>query len=110
MILRARIVAVEDVETPSVEGLSIFDIDIEKSQPGLDMWKIQRISGFAVNANEVFFNNYEISATNLVGTKGQDFKIIFHGMNTEECLIAGKAWLGYAALQKAATYVKARSV
>ena len=110
MILLARTTALEDVKKPS-EGLSMFCIDIDKSRPGLDMRKIKKMGGCAVDANEVFFDNYEIPATNLVGTEGQGFKIILHGMNAERCLLAGEALgLGYAALQKAATYAKERVV
>ena len=110
MILLARTTALEDVKKPSA-GLSMFCIDIDKTRPGLDMRKIKKMGGRAVDANEVFFDNYEIPADNLVGAEGQGFKIILHGMNAERCLLAGEALgLGYAALQKAATYAKERVV
>jgi acyl-CoA dehydrogenase len=110
MILLARTTALEDVKKPS-EGLSMFCIDIDKSHPGLDMQKIQKMGGRAVDANVVFFDNYEIPASTLIGTEGQGFKIILHGMNAERCLIAGEALgLGYAALEAAAHYANERVV
>lgn len=110
MILLARTTPAEEVKKPS-EGLSMFCIDIDKTKPGLSMSKIKKMGGRAVDANEVFFDNYEISADSLVGTEGQGFKIILHGMNAERCLLAGEALgLGYVAIEKAATYARERVV
>jgi acyl-CoA dehydrogenase len=75
------------------------------------MRRIKKMGGRAVDANEVFFDNYSIPADSLVGTEGQGFKIILHGMNAERCLLAGEALgLGYAALGKAAAYARERTV
>ena len=65
----------------------------------------------AVDANEVFFDNYRISADSLIGEEGDGFKIVLHGMNAERCLLAGEALgLGYAALTRAAKYARERVV
>lgn len=110
MILLARTTPIEEVKKPS-EGLSMFCIDIDKSNPGLELKKIRKMGGRAVDANEVFFDNYEIPADTLIGEEGQGFKIIMHGMNAERCLLAGEALgLGYAALEKASAYAKDRVV
>jgi acyl-CoA dehydrogenase len=110
MILLARTTPLEEVQKSS-EGLSLFCIDLDRNQPGLDMRKIKKMGGRAVDANEVFFDNYKIPANALIGQEGQGFKIILHGMNAERCLLAGEALgLGYAALEKAAQYAKERVV
>lgn len=110
MILLARTTPLEEVKKSS-EGLSMFCIDLDKSNPGLELKKIKKMGGRAVDANEVFFDNYEIPASALIGAEGQGFKIILHGMNAERCLLAGEALgLGYAALEKAAVYAKERVV
>ncbi|KAF7510107.1 hypothetical protein GJ744_007006 [Endocarpon pusillum] len=110
MILLARTTPLEDVKKPS-EGLSMFCIDFDKSQPGLELKRIQKMGGRAVDANEVFFDDYRVPADTLIGDEGQGFKIILHGMNAERCLLAGEALgLGYAALKKAAKYAKDRVV
>ena len=110
MILLARTTPLEEVTKPS-EGLSMFCIDIDKSAPGLELKKIKKMGGRAVDANEVFFDNYEIPASTLIGEENKGFKIIMHGMNAERCLLAGEALgLGYAALEKATTYAKDRNV
>lgn len=110
MILLARTTPLEEVKKAS-EGLSMFCIDIDKTKSGLSMSRIKKMGGRAVDANEVFFDNYQISADSLVGAEGQGFKIILHGMNAERCLLAGEALgLGYAAVEKAAAYARERVV
>lgn len=110
MILLARTTPLEEVKKPS-EGLSMFCIDIDKSNPALELKKIKKMGGRAVDANEVFFDHYEVPANTLIGEEGQGFKIILHGMNAERCLLAGEALgLGYAAIEKAAKYAKERVV
>ncbi len=110
MILLARTTPREEAEKPS-KALSMFCIPLDRSAPGLEMRRIKKMGGRAVDANEVFFDNYHIPADCLVGNEGDGFKIILHGMNAERCLLAGEALgLGYAALTKAATYARERHV
>lgn len=64
-----------------------------------------------MDANEIFFDNYEIPVGALIGQENEGFRIILHGMNAERCLLAGEALgLGYAALERAAQYAKDRVV
>ncbi|KAL7652533.1 hypothetical protein ACMYSQ_009809 [Aspergillus niger] len=110
MILLARTTPLEEV-TKSTQGLSMFCIDLDRTQPGLDMRKIKKMGGRAVDANEVFFDGYEVPANTLIGQENEGFRIILHGMNAERCLLAGEALgLGYAALERAADYAKERVV
>lgn len=75
MILLARTTPLEEVKKPS-EGLSLFFMDLDKSAPGLELRKIKKMGGRAVDANEVFFDNYRVPADSLVGEEGQGFKIV----------------------------------
>ncbi|QIW97642.1 hypothetical protein AMS68_003160 [Peltaster fructicola] len=110
MVLLARTTPLDEVKKPS-EGLSMFYIDFDLSQPGLEAKRIMKMGGRAVDANEVFFDNYRISADSLIGEEGQGFKIILHGMNAERCLLAGEALgLGYCALKKSSDYARERIV
>jgi acyl-CoA dehydrogenase len=110
MVLLARTTPLEEVKKPS-EGLSLFFIDFDKSKLGLELRKIKKMGGRAVDANEVFFDNYVIPSNTLIGKEGQGFKIVLHGMNAERCLLAGEALgLGYAALYRASSYAKERVV
>ncbi|KAF7901122.1 hypothetical protein EAF00_003343 [Botryotinia globosa] len=110
MVLLARTTPLEEV-TKSSEGLSLFFIDFDPKQPGLELKKIKKMGGRAIDANEVFFDNYVINSDSLIGKEGQGFKIVLHGMNAERCLLAGEALgLGYAALYRASQYAKERIV
>lgn len=75
MVLLARTTPLEEVKKPS-EGLSLFFIDFDKSAPGLELKKIKKMGGRAVDANEVFFENYRVPADTLIGEEGQGFKIV----------------------------------
>lgn len=55
------------------------------------MRRIRKLGGSAVDANEVFLENYAIPADSLVGEEGQGFRVILHGMNAERCLLASEA-------------------
>lgn len=110
MMLLARTTPRNEAAKPS-EGLSLFCIDLDRSQPGLDIRKIKKMGGRAVDANEVYFDNYAVPANALIGEEGKGFKMILHGMNAERCLLAGEALgLGYAALTRAAQYARERNV
>ena len=75
MILLARTTPLEEVKKPS-EGLSLFFIDFDKTARGLELRPIRKMGGRAVDANEVFFDEYRIPADTLIGQEGEGFKIV----------------------------------
>jgi len=75
MILLARTTPLAEVKKPS-EGLSLFFIDFDKDAPGLDLRRIKKMGGRAVDANEIFFDHYQVPADTLIGEEGQGFKIV----------------------------------
>lgn len=110
MVLLCRTTPIEEVKKSS-EGLSMLYIDLNRDDPGLEIKKIRKMGGRAVDANQVFFDNYFVPKDSLIGAEGKGFKQILHGMNAERCLLAGEALgLGYAALKKSTTYAKERVV
>jgi acyl-CoA dehydrogenase len=110
MILLARTMPPDSGRKPT-RSLSLFCIPLDRSDPGLDIRRIGKMGARAVDANEVFFDNYAIPADTLIGEEGEGFKIILHGMNAERCLLAGEALgLGYAALSRATRYAQERTV
>ncbi|KAL2111645.1 hypothetical protein VUR80DRAFT_9656 [Thermomyces stellatus] len=66
-------------------------INVDRARSRLDMRRIRKLGGSAVDANEVFLENYAIPADSLVGEEGQGFRVILHGMNAERCLLASEA-------------------
>jgi acyl-CoA dehydrogenase len=113
MILLARTTPLDQVKKSS-EGLSMFFVPMHRDSaenPGLTLRKIRKMGTRAVDANEVFFDNYVIPSSCLIGSEGQGFKMILHGMNAERCLLAGEALgLGYVAIEKASKYARERVV
>src|SRR3546814_20812094 len=63
------------------------------------------------SSNEVFFDNLEVPAENLIGEEGKGFRYILDGMNAERILIAAECirdarWL----IDKASSYATQRQV
>lgn len=54
----------------------MFFIDFERHAPDLELKRIKKMGGRAVDANEVFFDNYRVPADTLIGEEGQGFKIV----------------------------------
>ena len=109
MILLARTTPVEECRKPS-EGMSIFMVDIKQALGnGLTVKPIRNMVNH--ETNELFFDNLEIPAENLIGTEGQGFKHLLSGLNAERVLIAaeciGDAWWF---IDKVTAYTKERVV
>lgn len=75
MILLARTTPLDKVKKPS-EGLSLFFIDFDGNAPGLEIRRIKKMGGRAVDANEVIFDNYRVPVDTLIGDEGQGFNIV----------------------------------
>ncbi|KAA8900446.1 isovaleryl-CoA dehydrogenase [Sphaerosporella brunnea] len=109
MVLLAR-TSQPSASAPPSQCLSLFYIPLLTSA-SLSLRPIQKLGARAISANEVFFDNYEVPASCLIGEEGSGFRQILHGMNAERCLLAGEALgLGYAALEKATIYSRERKV
>jgi acyl-CoA dehydrogenase len=94
MILLARTTPLAEVKKKS-EGMSIFIVDL-KQAIGNGMTVRPILNMVNHETNEVFFDNLEIPAENLIGEEGKGFKYILDGLNAERTLIAaeciGDAW------------------
>lgn len=109
MILLARTTPIGDVQRKT-EGLSIFMVDIAKAiQNGMTVKPIRNMVNH--ETNEVFFDNLEIPAENLIGEEGKGFRYILDGLNAERTLIAAEC-IGdaYWFLEKATKYANERIV
>ena len=88
MILLARTTPLPEVKKKS-EGMSIFIVDLHQSiGHGMTVRPIMNMVNH--ETNEVFFDNLEIPAENLIGEEGKGFKYILDGLNAERTLIAAE--------------------
>jgi len=109
MILLARTTPLSEVKKKS-EGLSIFIVDIKEAMKnGMEVRPILNMVNH--ETNELFFDNLEIPAENLIGEEGQGFKYILTGLNAERVLIAAECiGDGYWFTDKVVQYAKERIV
>ncbi|MDB5811059.1 MAG: acyl-CoA dehydrogenase [Betaproteobacteria bacterium] len=109
MILLARTTPLEQVKKKS-EGMSIFLVDLRKAiGHGLTVRPIRNMVNH--ETNELFIDNLEIPAANLIGEEGRGFKYILDGLNAERILIAAECiGDGYWFLDKGSAYAKERVV
>ncbi|OCB88829.1 acyl-CoA dehydrogenase NM domain-like protein [Sanghuangporus baumii] len=111
MVLLARTTPLEEIPKDKQNtGLSLFYCDIArgKREGSVVAQPIHKMGGRSVDANEVFFDKFEIAADDLIGSEGDGFKIILHGM--KKVIRREALGLGYAALRRATEYAKARHV
>jgi acyl-CoA dehydrogenase len=109
MILLARTTPLDQVAKKS-EGMSIFIVDLHEAQmKGMSVRPIRNMVNH--ETNELFFDDLEIPAENLIGEEGQGFKYILTGLNAERTLIAAECiGDGYWFIDKVTAYTKERQV
>jgi acyl-CoA dehydrogenase len=109
MILLARTTPLELVKKKS-QGMSIFLVDIKQAlKMGMALRPIENMVNH--ETNELFFDNLEIPAENLIGEEGQGFKYILTGLNAERVLIAAECiGDGYWFTDTVTKYVSEREV
>ena len=109
MILLARTTPLAEV-TKKSEGMSIFMVDLrEAEKKGMTVCPIPNMVNH--ETNELFFEDLEIPAENLIGQEGQGFKYILDGLNAERTLIAAECiGDGYWFMDRVTQYVKDRNV
>ena len=109
MILLARTTPLSEV-TKKSEGMSIFVVDLREAiGKGLSVQPILNMVNH--ETNELFFENLEIPAENLIGEEGKGFKYILDGLNAERTLIAAECiGDGYWFIDKVTKYVNEREV
>ena len=89
MLLLARTTPRDEVQR-GIDGLSIFilDMNLAKAAGGLTVRPIRTMMNHSTT--EVFFDNVEVPAGNLIGEEGRGFRYILSGMNAERILIAAE--------------------
>jgi len=109
MILLARTTPIGEVKKKS-EGMSIFLVDLRQAErSGMTVRPIANMVNH--ETNELFFENLEIPAENLIGEEGQGFKYILDGLNAERTLIAAECiGDGYWFIDRVRRYASERVV
>ena len=109
MILLARTTPLAEV-TKKSEGMSIFIVDLREAlKSGMTVRPIANMVNH--ETNELFFDELEIPADNLIGEEGKGFRYILDGLNAERTLIAAECiGDGYWFINRASGYAKERVV
>ncbi len=109
MILLARTTPLAEVAKKSL-GMSIFLVDLRAAVGrGLEVKPIANMVNH--ETNELFFDDLEIPAENLIGEEGMGFRYILDGLNAERTLIAAECiGDGHWFLDKITAYAREREV
>lgn len=109
LLLLARTTPLSEVKAKS-QGMSIFVVDLRDSiGKGMTLRSIPNMVNH--ETNEIFFDNLEIPAENLIGEEGKGFKYILDGLNAERALIAAECiGDGYWFVERATKYANERVV
>jgi acyl-CoA dehydrogenase len=109
MLLLARTTPKDQV-AKRTDGISVFILDMQEAKKnGLSIRPIRAMMNHSTT--EVFFDNVEVPAENLIGEEGKGFRYVLSGMNAERILIAAEC-IGDAKwfIEKASNYAKERVV
>lgn len=109
MILLARTTPLDQVKKRS-DGLSVFLVDLHQAiGHGLTVTPIRTMMNH--ETNQLFFQDVEVPAVNLIGEEGKGFRYILDGMNAERIFIAAECvGDGYWFVDRAVRYAKERVV
>jgi alkylation response protein AidB-like acyl-CoA dehydrogenase len=88
MVLLARTTPLDRVERRT-EGLSVFVVDIRQAGDKIRVVPVDTMINH--ETNEVFFDELEVPAENLLGEEGRGFRYILSGMNAERLLLASES-------------------
>ena len=89
--------------------LSVLMVDTDS--PGLSFTKIRTVMNTPDGTNQVFFDNVEVPAGNMIGAEGDGLKVAFTGLNTERILTSALCTgIGRYALRKGVDYANERKV
>ena len=109
MLLIARTTPLEDI-VKKTDGLSVFLVDLTSTVGrGITIRPIRTMMNHATT--EVFFDNVEVPAGNLIGEEGRGFRYLIDSLNAERILIAAECvgddrWF----IERSCSYAKERVV
>ena len=84
---------------------------VERDAPGLSWTPIRTVMNQPDKSHQVFFDDVEVPAENLIGAENKGLAVAFTGLNTERILTSSLCTgIGRYALGKAVSYAKGRCV
>jgi acyl-CoA dehydrogenase len=108
MVLLARTTPLDQVKRKT-HGLSLFYTHLDRSK--IDVQLIHKMGRHAVDSNMLFIQDLWVPDEDRIGTEGEGFNILLHGLNPERVLVAAEAiGIGRAAITRAARYARERIV
>ena len=109
MLLIARTTPLDQI-VKKTDGLSVFLVDLTRAVGrGLTIRPIRTMMNHATT--EIFFDNVEVPAENLIGEEGRGFRYLIDSLNAERILIAAECvgdgrWF----IERSCSYAKERVV
>ena len=96
-------------EDKPLHGMSLFFTDLDRSR--ITVREIEKLGRAAIDSNELFIDNLEVSDDELVGEVDKGFYYLIDGLNPERIVVGLEGvGLGRAALGLATDYAKSRVV
>ncbi len=88
MLLLARTTPYDQLDDKT-GGLSVFLVDLREAGDAIEVRPLDMMLNHATN--QLFINDLEVPAENLIGEEGNGFRYIIDGWNAERILIAAEA-------------------
>lgn len=108
ILLLARTTPREECAKP-LQGMTLFVADLDPAH--CEIREIKKLGRNAVNSNEVFIHDLQVSASDVVGEEGRGFYCLLDGLNPERIMLSAEAvGIGRRALETAVRYARERIV
>lgn len=97
------------IDDKPFHGLTLFFTDLDRER--IDVQEIEKCGRAAVDSNELFIDNLEVSDSDVVGEVDRGFYYLLDGLNPERIVVClEQVGLGRAALRIATDYANERVV
>jgi acyl-CoA dehydrogenase len=108
MLLLTRTTPYDEL-TDKTRGLSVFVVDLREANGAIDVRPLEMMVNH--ETNELFIQDLEVPAENLIGEEGMGFRYLLDGLNAERILVAAESiGRGRWFVERAARYASQRVV
>ncbi|MGW4291035.1 acyl-CoA dehydrogenase family protein [Streptomyces sp. NPDC004673] len=96
-------------ENRPLDGMTLFFTDLDRSK--ITVREIEKLGRAAIDTNELFIDDLEVSDADVIGEVGQGFRYLIDGLNPERIVVGMEGvGIGRAALELASKYANERVV